>query len=330
MIEIKNLVKRFGDKLVLSDISFTVGNNEIVGFLGPNGAGKSTTLNIVTGYLSSTSGTAVIEGYDILEDPQDARAQIGFLPEIPPLYPDMTVDEYLGFIYELKRTTLNREKHLEEIMEVTRIADVRKRLIGNLSKGYKQRVGIAQSLVGNPKVIILDEPTVGLDPRQIIEIRNLVRMLGRDHSVVFSSHILSEVQAVSDRIVIINKGKIVADEKTEDISHAVDGKRRYTFQICGPEKEVFSAIKQLPGVVYAETLSGHELDASQYVVESAGGTDIRKSMFNMLAANNWPLIGVEAMGVNLEDIFISLVDKPESKTSGKRITTPKQPDKEGE
>ena len=330
MIEIKNLVKRFGDKLVLSDVSFTAGDNEIVGFLGPNGAGKTTTLNIITGYLSATSGTAVICGYDILEDPQNARAQIGFLPEMPPVYPDMTVEEYLGFIYELKRTTLNREKHLEEIMEVTRLADVKKRLIGNLSKGYKQRVGIAQAIVGNPKVIIFDEPTVGLDPREIIEIRNLVRVLGRDHTVILSSHILSEVQAVSDRIVIINKGKIAADEKTEDISRAVNGKRRYTFSICGPEKEVFAAIKQLPGVTYAETLSGHELDSTQYVVESVIGTDIRKPMFSMLAANNWPLIGVEAMGVNLEDIFISLVDKPESKATGRRITTPKQPQKESE
>ena len=321
MIEIKNLVKRFGDKLVLSNVSFTVGGNEIVGFLGPNGAGKSTTLNIVTGYLSATEGTAVIEGCDILEDPQNARAHIGFLPEIPPLYPDMTVAEYLSFIYDLKGTTLNREKHLEEIAEVTRIADVGQRLIGNLSKGYKQRVGIAQALVGNPKVIILDEPTVGLDPRQIIEIRNLVRMLGRDHTVILSSHILSEVQAVSDRIVIINKGQIVADEKTEEISRVVDGRRRFTFSICGPQKEIYAALKQIPGVTYVEALAGHELDSTQFVVESQ--TDVRKAVFGILAANDWPLIGVEAMGVNLEEIFISLVDKPDGKQAGRRITTPK-------
>ena len=328
MIEIKNLVKRFGDKLVLSNVSFTVGDNEIVGFLGPNGAGKSTTLNIVTGYLSATEGTAVIEGCDILEDPQNARAHIGFLPEIPPLYPDMTVAEYLSFIYDLKGTTLNREKHLEEIAEVTRIADVGQRLIGNLSKGYKQRVGIAQALVGNPKVIILDEPTVGLDPRQIIEIRNLVRMLGRDHTVIFSSHILSEVQAVSDRIVIINKGQIVADEKTEEISRVVDGRRRFNFTICGPRNEIYEEIKRIPGVSYVEAMAGHEPDSTQFAVESQ--TDVRKAVFSVLAANDWPLIGVETMGVNLEEIFISLVDRPDGKQPGRRITVPKANQKAGE
>ncbi|MFA6948847.1 MAG: ATP-binding cassette domain-containing protein, partial [Eubacteriales bacterium] len=214
MIKIENLVKRFGDKTAVGGISFTVGDGEIVGLLGPNGAGKSTTMNIVTGYASATEGSVSIDGHDILEEPQAAKKLIGFLPETPPLYQDMTVEEYLGFIYELKGCSLNRKKHLEEIAEVTKISDVYKRIIRNLSKGYKQRVGIAQALVGNPKVIIFDEPTVGLDPKQIIEVRNLIRMLGRDHTVILSTHILSEVQAVCDRIVIINKGKIVADERT--------------------------------------------------------------------------------------------------------------------
>ena len=201
MIEVKNIVKRFGDKPVLMDVGFTAGDNEIVGFLGPNGAGKTTTLNIITGYLSATPGTVTVDGFDTLDDPISARRQIGFLPEIPPLYPDMTVEEYLNFIYELRKCTFNRAKHLEEITEVTRISDVYKRVIGNLSKGYKQRVGIAQALVANPKTIILDEPTAGLDPQQIIEIRNLVRVLGREQAVIFSSHVLSEVQAGADSIV---------------------------------------------------------------------------------------------------------------------------------
>ena len=318
MIKVENLVKHYGDKIAVNDISFSVDDGEIVGFLGPNGAGKSTTLNMITGYISSTSGTASIDGNDILDNPTEAKRLIGFLPEQPPLYLDMTVSEYLNFVYDLKKCTLNRAKHIMEICDVVKITDVYKRIIRNLSKGYRQRVGIAQALINNPKVIILDEPTIGLDPRQIIEIRNLIRMLGRDHTVILSTHILAEVQAVCDRIVIINKGKVVANERTEDISRVLEGKRRYTIKICGPQKEVMEVLKAKQGITYVETMAEHELDSTAYMIESEPGVDIRKSLFFTMAEKNFPIIGIEAMGVNLEDIFISLVDKPDQTKSKKK------------
>ena len=239
MIKISHLVKNYGSFCAVDDISFEVERGEVVGFLGPNGAGKSTTMNILTGYLSSTSGSVTVGGADILDDPLNAKRLIGYLPEQPPLYPDMTVDEYLSFAYDLKGCTLNKEKHLEEICSVVKIGDVRRRLIKNLSKGYRQRVGIAQALVGNPPVVIFDEPTIGLDPKQIIEIRNLIRTLGKEHTVILSTHILQEVQAVCDRIIIINKGKIVADELTENISRAVENTRRFNVKIAGPQRDVW-------------------------------------------------------------------------------------------
>lgn len=218
MIEVRNLTKSYsnGEKAV-DNISFTVGEGEILGFLGPNGAGKSTTMNILTGYISSTDGSAVIGGVDVLEEPIVAKRKIGYLPEQPPLYPDMTVDEYLRFIHELKKSKLPKNTHLNEICELVKVNDVRGRLIRNLSKGYRQRVGLAGALVGNPPILILDEPTVGLDPKQIIEIRTLIKQLGRNHTVILSSHILPEVQAVCDKIVIINEGKIVADGDLEGL-----------------------------------------------------------------------------------------------------------------
>ncbi len=309
MIEISHLVKRYGTKFALDDISFSVGRGEIVGFLGPNGAGKSTTMNILTGYLSSTSGEAKVGGIDILEAPYEAKKLIGFLPEQPPLYVDMKVGEYLNFVYDLKKCTLNRERHLAEVMEVTKIADVKERLIKNLSKGYKQRVGIAQALVGNPKVLIFDEPTVGLDPKQIIEIRNLIRTLGQDHTVILSSHILSEVQAVADRIVIINQGKIVADEKTEDITRVVEDGRLFSVKICGPQREVLSALKEIPGVKRAEAVGERELDSFTYHIESEPGVDVRKPLFYALAQRGWAILGLEAVGMSLEDVFMKLMDE---------------------
>lgn len=212
MIEVRNLTKHYGDKIAVNDISFTVEDGEILGFLGPNGAGKSTTMNMLTGYISSTSGTALINGIDILDDPIKAKANIGYLPEIPPLYIDMTVKSYLNFIFDLKKCKLPRKAHLSDICELCKVTDVKDRIIKHLSKGYKQRVGLAQALIGNPPVLVLDEPTVGLDPKQIIEIRNLIKKLGRTHTVILSSHILSEIQAVCDRVIIINKGEIAADD----------------------------------------------------------------------------------------------------------------------
>ena len=308
MIEIKNLVKNYGSKLAVDDISFRVEKGEIVGFLGPNGAGKSTTMNILTGYLSSTSGEAKVGGIDILENPYEAKKLIGFLPEQPPVYPDMTVDEYLGFVYEIKRCRLNREKHLAEIRQVTKIDDVRHRLIKNLSKGYRQRVGIAQALVGNPPVIIFDEPTVGLDPRQIIEIRNLIRNLGQNHTVILSTHILSEVQAVCDRIIIINEGKIIADEKTENITRVVEDNRRYLAKICGPQREILSAIKGITGIVNVDATGEREGDSYTFEIESERGVDIRKPLFYAMSERGWPIIGLEAVGMNLEEVFIKIMD----------------------
>ena len=311
MIQIQNLVKRFGSKYAVDDISFGIDEGEIVGFLGPNGAGKSTTMNIITGYMSSTSGTVSIGGIDILENPTEAKRFIGYLPEQPPLYLDMTVREYLNFVYELKGCKLNRKKHLAEICEVVKISDDynKNRLIKNLSKGYKQRVGIAQALVGNPRVIILDEPTVGLDPKEIIEIRNLIRTLGETHTVILSTHILPEVQAVCDRILIINAGKIVADEKTENISKMIEGTRRLNARICGSQREVLRVLRNINEITTAEVFGEREGDSFVYSIESTAGVDIRKPLFYALARNNMPLIGLEQQGTNLEDIFISLVDK---------------------
>lgn len=309
MIEINNLVKNYGSKFALDDISFKVAKGEIVGFLGPNGAGKSTTMNILTGYLSSTSGEAKVGGIDILENPNEAKKLIGFLPEQPPLYIDMTVEEYLNFVYDIKACKLKRDAHIEEVMKVTKIDDVRHRLIKNLSKGYRQRVGIAQALIGNPPVIIFDEPTVGLDPKQIIEIRNLIRNLGKTHTVILSTHILSEVQSVCDRIIIINEGKIIADEKTESITQAVEDNRRYSVKVCGPVREVQNVISHLPGVISAEQTGERELDSYTYVIESEKGVDIRKPLFYAMSEHNWPVIGLEAIGMNLEEVFIKIMEK---------------------
>ena len=313
MIKIDHLVKNYGTNCAVDDISFEVQKGEIVGLLGPNGAGKSTTMNILTGYLSATSGSVSVAGLDVLDNPLEAKKHIGYLPEQPPLYLDMTVEEYLIFNYNLKGCKLNRTKHLEEICDIVKIRDVYKRVIKNLSKGYRQRVGIAQALIGSPEVIIFDEPTVGLDPKQIIEIRNLLRNLGKEHTVILSTHILQEVQAVCDRIVIINKGKIVADEKTENITRAVENNRRFQVKICGPQKEVLQMLRSKPGITYAEVLAQRDGDAYCYTIESEVGVDIRKSLFYTLAEKNWPMVGMEALGMSLEDIFIAIVDQSTAK-----------------
>ncbi|MBQ8474216.1 MAG: ATP-binding cassette domain-containing protein [Clostridia bacterium] len=318
MVEISNLVKAFGDKLALDDVSFSVGEGEILGFLGPNGAGKSTTLNIMTGYLSANSGTVKIGGIDILEKPDTAKKMIGFLPEQPPLYPDMTVDEYLNFVYELKGCRLNRKKHLEEVCYVTKLTDVRHRVIKNLSKGYKQRVGIAQAIVGDPKVLVFDEPTVGLDPKQIIEVRNLIRTLGRNHTVILSTHILSEVQAVCDRIVIINGGKILCDKPTDSVSNAISKNSRYKLKVCGPQREVLAALRETDGVLHAEVTSEREKDSYTYVFESTGATDARKAVFAKMAEAGWPIVGLAPEGMSLEEVFMKLTEEDDAQARRRR------------
>ena len=321
MIKIEHLVKNYGSICAVDDISFTVEKGEIVGFLGPNGAGKSTTMNILTGYLSSSAGKVSIAGIDILSNPIEAKKLIGYLPEQPPLYLDMTVEEYLRFNYELKHCTLDYETHIREICETVKIRNVYHRVIRTLSKGYRQRVGIAQALVGNPRVIIFDEPTIGLDPKQIIEIRNLIRSLGKDHTVVLSTHILQEVQAVCDRIVIINKGKIVANERTENISRVMDNNRRFNVKIVGPQKEILTMLRNLQGVSYAEQLAERDGEAFSYMIESEYGVDVRKKLFFLLAERGWPLVGMEALGMSLEDIFITVVDKSEE-LKAQKMTSP--------
>ena len=309
MIKIEHLVKNYGTHCAVDDISFEVEKGEIVGFLGPNGAGKSTTMNILTGYLSSTSGKAYIDGVDMLEYPIEAKKMIGFLPEQPPLYQDMTVEEYLDFVYELKGCTLDKEAHLSEIINVVKIADVKKRLIKNLSKGYKQRVGIAQALVGDPKLIVFDEPTVGLDPKQILEIRNLIRTLSKNHTVILSTHILAEVQAVCERVIIINHGKIIADEKTTELTKVIEEGYQYEVKICGPQRDVVSAIEKIRGVKSVTPTGTRDSDAYGYVIESDKGIDVRKPLFNLCASKSWAILGLMPVGTDLESIFIRLVDR---------------------
>ena len=249
MIEVKNLKKRYGNKLAVNDVSFTVENGEILGFLGPNGAGKSTTMNIITGYLSSTEGSVTIDGCEILEDPIGAKSKIGYLPEFPPLYPDMTVIKYLEFMYDLKKVKLPKKAHIAEVCDLVKITHVKDRVIKNLSKGYKQRVGLAQALLGNPELLILDEPTVGLDPKQIIEIRNLIKSLGKKHTVILSSHVLPEVQATCDRVIVINKGSIVADDTPENLSKKLTGEHKLVVRIDGREQEVYSTLRAIDGMI---------------------------------------------------------------------------------
>lgn len=306
MIEVNHLVKDYGGHLAVKDASFTIEDGEIVGFLGPNGAGKSTTMNILTGYLSATSGSVSIDGYDIVEFPAEAKKRIGYLPELPPLYTDMTVWEYLNFCYDLKKATLPRRPHLEEICRLVHIQDKTKRLIKNLSKGYRQRVGIAQALIGNPDVLILDEPTVGLDPVQIIEIRNLIAQLGKNHTVILSSHILSEIQAVCERIIIINKGVIVADGKASELSHSLSQDHSLTALIEGPRAEVMKLIASIKGVDTVTATGARDGKAYEYRILPLADADVRKPLFDRLSDRHWPLLSLASNELTLEEIFVRL------------------------
>ena len=306
MIEVKNLTKRYGGKCAVDNISFKVEKGEILGFLGPNGAGKSTTMNILTGYLSSTEGTALIDEYDILENPIEAKMKIGYLPEQPPLYMDMTVEDYLGFIFDLKKISLPKTQHIKEVCELVKVTDVYKRIIKNLSKGYKQRVGLAQALLGNPDILILDEPTVGLDPKQIIEIRNLIKSLGKKHTIILSSHILPEVQAICERVVVINKGKIVADDTPDNLARNLSTDHNFIVRIEGPEGEVTKLISTIPGMVKVTCLGAREKSACDYTLEAEEGMDIRRELFNRLADRKWPILALKSTELTLEDIFLQL------------------------
>ncbi len=312
MIEVNHLTKRYGSNLAVDDISFEINEGEIVGFLGPNGAGKSTTMNILTGYLSASSGTATVAGFDVLENPNEAKKQIGYLPEMPPLYMDMTVKEYLGFMFDLKKVTLPKKEHIEEICRLVKITEVYPRLIRNLSKGYRQRVGIAQALLGNPSVLILDEPTVGLDPNQIIEIRNLIRQLGKTHTVILSSHILPEVQAVCERVIIINQGEIIADGKPDELSRDLSSDHRLIARIAGPAEQVEKLLQKLPNMVALVNLGEREPGVFEYSIETEANTDVRRQLFERLAERGWPMLGLRSTDLTLEEVFLELTHSTNS------------------
>lgn len=306
MLNVQHLTKDYGKKRAVDDISFSVDEGEVVGFLGPNGAGKSTTMNIITGFLASTSGKCEIDGFDIVENPEEAKKRIGFLPEQPPLYYDINPREYLNFIYDLKRCKLPRREHINEIIGVMNLGEMQNRLIGQLSKGYRQRVGIAGALVSNPPIMIFDEPTIGLDPRQIIEIRELLRTLSADHTIILSTHILPEVAAVCGRVIIIDRGKLITDRKIGEINTLAEENRKLTLQAVGPKGEMLALLRKTPGVVKAEFMSSSKDGSSLYMIQCGSGGDIRKQLFFAFAEHKWPIIGLNTVGASLEDIFIAL------------------------
>ena len=306
MVEVKHLTKCYGDIKAVDDISFTVETGEVLGFLGPNGAGKSTTMNMITGYISSTSGTVTIDGSEILDNPKETKKKIGYLPEIPPLYVDMTVRKYLEFMFDLKKVKLPKKEHIDEVMRLVRISEQSERIIKNLSKGYRQRVGFSQALLGNPPVLILDEPTVGLDPKQIIEIRKLIKSLGKKHTVIFSSHVLSEISATCDRIIVISNGKIVADAKTEELSTAVSGEEKLSLEIEGASADVISAIKKIPSVIRANKVKTLRDNTAKYLVEYEKGVDVRRDVFSAMARIGCPILNMQSGNETLEDMFLKL------------------------
>ncbi len=313
MVEVKNLTKTYGSIKAVDNISFTANSGEVLGFLGPNGAGKSTTMNIITGYLSSTSGTVTVNGSEILENPKETKSKIGYLPEIPPLYPDMTVQKYLEFMFDIKKVKLSKDEHIKEVMTIVKVLDVKDRIIKNLSKGYKQRVGFAQALLGNPPVLILDEPTVGLDPKQIIEIRNLIRGLAKKHTVIFSSHVLSEVSAICDRIIVISNGRIVADAKTDELSSVLSNKSQMELEVEGSPSSVSSAINNVYGVKKVTQTA-----ANRYTVDYDINVDIRKGVFSSLVNSGCIILEMRTAGMSLEESFLRLTSENSHKKGGNK------------
>ena len=305
MIKVKNLSKTYVKNKALDNVSFSISEGEILGFLGPNGAGKSTTMNIITGYLSSDSGSVEINGKDIMEEPAAVKKMIGYLPEQPPLYNDMTVEKYLEFMFKLKKVRLPMKEHISKICEDVKISDVRNRIIKNLSKGYRQRVGLAQALLGDPKVLILDEPTVGLDPEQIIEIRRLIRDLGKDHTIILSSHLLSEVQAVCDKIIIINHGKIAAQGLTTDMTHTGSATHRLDIIVEGRRQTVHSLLSKVDGVVAVNDIGECEKGCFEFTVESS--RDVRRLIFRAAAKTDLCILSMKPVAVSLEDTYLSII-----------------------
>ena len=312
-IEVRHLTKKYGGHVAVDDLSFTIEKGTIYGFLGPNGAGKSTTMNIITGCLGATEGEVLIHGQSITEEPLAVKKRVGYLPELPPLYMDMTPEEYLQFIMRAKKVPQAlQSEHLKKVMEKTRVTEMKDRLIRNLSKGYRQRVGIAQALIGDPEVIILDEPTVGLDPAQIIEIRELIRELGKEHTIVLSSHILSEVQAVCDAIMIISHGKLVASDTAENLTTLFAGKTTLKLEIKASQEEAAAVLAGLEGVEKAEYSAG-EGGTLRVEIHPVGSEDIRESLFRAFAGANLPILEMTRLRASLEDVFLELTgeEKPQ-------------------
>lgn len=312
MIEVKNLVKRYGNHTAVDGLNFTIEEGKIYGFLGPNGAGKSTTMNMITGYIASTSGEVLINGCNILDDAEKAKKYIGYLPEQPPLYFDMTVREYLQFVAELKKVPKKDcETMIEEIMDVVKIKEMSNRLIRNLSKGYKQRVGLAQAIIGYPEIIILDEPTVGLDPKQIIEIRDLIKSLGKNHTVILSSHILSEVSAVCDYVLIIAHGKLVASDTPENLSKKAFEDDALELTVKGERDEIVSAVEAFENVDSVTVKESKEPGCVDLSVKTYDLADIREELFYRMAELHYPILKMEHIRATLEDIFLELTERPE-------------------
>lgn len=306
MVEIKNLTKYYGSHPAVQDISFTVGDHEVLGFLGPNGAGKSTTMNMITGCLPSTAGTVLVDGYDIAKDPLEVKRRIGYLPELPPVYTDMRVRDYLMFAAGLKGVPRDkRAKQVEDAMERLHITDVQKRIIGNLSKGYRQRVGFAQALLGSPKFLILDEPTVGLDPKQVMEVRRLIKDLAKDHTIIFSTHILAEVTAVCERVVIISQGRIRAVDTIENLENSVSSERKLCLKVEGEITKVTDIINSVEGVSSIDEIEFESDGVSSYTVTASSDT-VRKPLMEALLAKDCMVLEITAIHANLEDVFVRL------------------------
>lgn len=305
-VEIKNVTKKYGSNKVLDNISFSVRKGEIMGFLGPNGAGKSTTMNIICGLVSASEGNVEVCGFDVLENPKMTKSRIGYLPEMPPLYFDMTVSEYLYFVYDLKKVKDSKKEYIENIMKLVKISDVKDRMIKNLSKGYKQRVGLAQALIGDPEVLILDEPTVGLDPKQIVEIRNVIKKIGEERTIILSTHILQEVSAVCDRVTIISHGKIVAQNTIEGLVEQSGGKNKFILKIVGTKSDGEKVLQSIPDIINIEKFGRDYNGHPEYIIEQKDGADIRSELFSKLAKAEIPVAEFKSASLSLEEIFIKL------------------------
>ena len=316
MIEINHLVKKYGSHVAVDDLSLTVEPGKIYGFLGPNGAGKSTTMNIITGYLAATSGEVKINGFDVLKQPEEVKKCVGYLPELPPLYMDMTVKEYLDFVAELKKLEKSlRAGYVKEAMKITKTEEVSGRLIRNLSKGYRQRVGFAQAVLGYPEILILDEPTVGLDPKQIIEIRDLIKELGKKHTIILSSHILSEISAVCDHVFIISHGKLVASDSTENLLERMTGAQEIELLVKAEEDTAETAIREIAQVERCEKTESKEDGAVQLLVTAKKDADVREAIYHTCVEHHMPILEMKAASKSLEDVFLELTSQPANKLS---------------